>query len=146
MATGLSDVSFGGRLDIAGDGKLETIDRLHAAAISLFCVTQVVEIYTNYKVLAVIEKTGNSVIPWIDMHKWGTWVVMWQASILSTLVPLIYPWWLHGLPTLLCAVFWFAVGAFPLSVWFRGGWMVGFMKKVHSGEYEAQMRAAAKKQ
>ena len=47
--------------------------------------------YTNYKILSIVQKTGNEEIAWKDMHKWAMLVLGFEGGFVAGLVVVQFP-------------------------------------------------------
>ena len=92
-----------------------------------------------YKVLSVIEKTGNKEIAWVDMHKWAMVDLAYQAGVIFGLFVAFFPYCLYGAPDYMCLkspffaapfITFFLLPVLPLMPW-----AIKFISALFGGRY-----------
>jgi len=58
--------------------------------------------FVSYKVLSIVEKTGNEELAWKNMHKWAMVDLMWQAAVIFGFFLSYFPFCLYGFPEWTC--------------------------------------------
>ena len=93
----------------------------------------------TYKVASTVEASGFEVIPWVQMHKWGTFVFCYHTTLLYMVFFSVFPWFAFDMawavaftPALLLP---FLYGFFtPI----KKPWLPVFIHKVFRGEYSGK--------
>jgi len=93
--------------------------------------------YTNFKILSIVQKTGNKEISWKDMHKWAMLVVAFEGGFVGGLVFAQFPFCLWGLPEWTCMDLWACLPVAALWLWpvaLHGKWIKNFLKALYGGK------------
>jgi len=69
--------------------------------------------FINFKILSIVEESGNTVIAWKDMHKWCMINLAFQAGFIFGFFVAIFPFCSYGLPEWTCLPLLFAA---PIAI------------------------------
>jgi len=93
--------------------------------------------YTNYKILSIVQKTGNEEIAWKDMHKWAMLVLGFEGGFVAGLVVVQFPFCLYGFPEWMCFDLFACLPIAALWLWpvaLHGKWIYAFLKALYGGK------------
>jgi len=110
----------------------------HVSFIALFGGTgQAFMDYTNFKILSIVQKTGNDEISWKDMHKWAMLVVAFEGGFVAGLIFGQFPFCLYGFPDWMCFDLFACLPIAALWLWpvaLHGKWIKDFLKALYGGK------------
>jgi len=87
--------------------------------------------FVNYKILTLVEESGNSVISWKDMHKWCMLNLAFQSGFIFGFFVAIFPYCSFGFPDWTCLPLLFAAPIAMACIWpffVHVFWMYSFVK------------------
>lgn len=92
--------------------------------------------YVNYKILCIVEVSGNTVIAWKDMHKWAMINLAFQAGFIFGFFVAIFPYCSFGFPEWTCLPLGAAAPIALACIWpcfVHFSWSKAFVKALLGG-------------
>merc|ERR1712046_537529 len=90
-----------------------------------------------YKCLVIVEKSGNEILAWKDMHKWAMIDLTYQAGVIFALFLAFFPYCLYGAPEWTCleSPFYAApvIMIFLIPVMLQYAWIAKFLTALFGG-------------
>jgi hypothetical protein len=124
-----------------GAGKYTTENQTWFRTVAFLCFQagflQAFFDYVNYRILCIVEVSGNQDISWKDMHKWAMLNLAFQAGFIFGFFVAIFPYCSYGFPEWTCLPLAAAAPIAIAAVWpciVHFSWMRSFVKALLAGD------------